>query len=296
MSATRSGIAAPPRQSEAVHRHTQVPPLRATASPLRGRRGGMPERAGQSHRVEGAWECEPTRCVRRGVTNIMPTHRHASRTHKQGGCGLPSRRHPGPRAPGSEVALRPGRLRTARPCPRRGVRRRRSTACRRWQAWVCPLAFRCRANARRLPATLRPRAATSAPHGRAGGAASGPASDPPAPRRRGGAQRRRSLRPGRARRPARVSASGSSPPIFGGSTARRIHRFACGHRLRPSRESTHRIGARPVTQTPSPRSPTHPWRTSHRNSSQGRAVSAPEQRRAGVRQDTECRAEHAGYG
>ena len=182
--------------------------------------------------------------------------------------------------------------------PAAEVRRRRSTACRRWQAWVCPPAFRCRANARRLPATLRPRAATSAPHGRAGGAASGPASDPPAPRRRGGAQRRRSLRPGRARRPARVSASGSSPPIFGGSTARRIHRFACGRRLRPSRESTRRdrIGARPVTQTPSPRSPTHPWRTSHRNSSQGRAVSAPEQRRAGVRQDTGCRAEHAGYG
>ncbi len=66
MSATGSGIAALPRQSEAVHRHTQVPALRATASPLRGRRGGMPERAGQSHRVEGAWECAPTRCVRGG--------------------------------------------------------------------------------------------------------------------------------------------------------------------------------------------------------------------------------------
>lgn len=51
----------------------------------------------------------------------MPAHRHASRTHKQGGCGLPSRRHPGPRAPGSEVALRPGRLRTAQPCPWRGA-------------------------------------------------------------------------------------------------------------------------------------------------------------------------------
>ena len=46
----------------------------------------------------------------------------------------------------------------------------------------------------------------------------------------------RSLRHGRPRRPVRVFASGSSPPIFGGSTARRIHRFAC---------------ARPVTQTPS---------------------------------------------
>jgi hypothetical protein len=31
---------------------------------------------------------------------------------------------------------------------------------------------------------------------------------------------------------------------------RRIHRFASGQRLRPDRESTHWIGARPVTQTP----------------------------------------------
>jgi hypothetical protein len=287
----RSTTSVRPRQFTDTRRFRRCAPRQVRCG---GRRNGKPERAGQSHRVEGAWECEPTRCVRRGVTNIMPAHRHASRTHKQGGCGLPSRRHPGPRAPGSEVALPPGRLRTARPCPRRrsdgDAPQPADGAKHRSARWRSAAPRQRSTPARDTPAASR----HLSPHGRAGGAASGPASDPPAPRRRGGAQRRRSLRPGRACRPARVSASGSSPPIFGGSTTRRIHRFACGRRLRPSRESTRRIGARPMTQTP--RSPTHPWRTSHRNSSQGRAVSAPEQRRAGVRQDTGCRAEHAGYG